>query len=155
MPTCVNCQKPFPNRIKIEPEWKVLNSRKFCLECSPYRSHNTSKIARVITDSHKLCSTYPLIELLFKFYIRIKNPQRESRRNEFKTCHYLRAENRFLNQRKAVDYKGVKCCWCGDCKSIAALYFHHLSPKHKYFNISGESVVLDNIIPKLNKCILV
>ncbi|HLO47633.1 MAG TPA: hypothetical protein VK211_04325 [Kamptonema sp.] len=44
---------------------------------------------------------------------------------------------------------------CGYSKSIAALDFHHLSPKYKDFKISGRSVSFDTIVPELNKCILV
>lgn len=156
MPTCFNCQKPFPNRIKIENEWKVLNSRKFCLECSPYRSHNTSKIAPIFTKNYRKCSTCHQVKSLDDFYIRRTKSHKELRKHECKSCHNIRAKNRLQNlKQKAVDYKGGKCCLCGYSKSIAALDFHHLSPQHKDFKISGRSVSFDTIIPELNKCILV
>lgn len=40
MPNCRNCKKDFPNKIKIDGKVRVLNSRKFCLDCSPFKSGN-------------------------------------------------------------------------------------------------------------------
>lgn len=42
MPICKNCNKSFPNRMIIDGKERVLNRRKFCLECSPFGFHNTS-----------------------------------------------------------------------------------------------------------------
>lgn len=43
MPTCTSCNKTFPNRIKIDGVTHVVNSRKFCFECSPFGAHNTRR----------------------------------------------------------------------------------------------------------------
>ena len=156
MPTCFNCQKHFPNRIKIENEWKVLNSRKFCLECSPYQLHNTSRIAPVTTEGYRKCSTCYQIKPIFEFYRRATKSNKELRKHECKPCHNSRAKERLQNlKQKAVEFKGGKCCLCGYSKSIAALDFHHLAPRYKDFKISGRSVSFNTIITELNKCILV
>lgn len=36
-----NCNAHFPNRLKIEGKMRNLNNRKYCFECSPWKSHNT------------------------------------------------------------------------------------------------------------------
>lgn len=56
----------------------------------------------------------------------------------------------------AVEYKGSKCQMCGYDKCIAALEFHHLDPTKKDFTIanSGHIRSFNNIIPELDKCIL-
>src|SRR5680860_75480 len=38
---CRGCQAPLPNRVKIEGRWRNIQSRKFCLDCSPFQRHNT------------------------------------------------------------------------------------------------------------------
>ena len=43
---CQKCNKEFPRRIKINGLVRDLSSRKFCLDCSPFNFHNTSKIVR-------------------------------------------------------------------------------------------------------------
>jgi transposase len=42
MPTCRKCTATFSNRLEIEGAVRVLNSRRFCLKCSPFGFHNTS-----------------------------------------------------------------------------------------------------------------
>lgn len=156
MPTCLNCRKHFPNRIKIKGEWKVLNSRKFCLECSPYKSHNTSKIAPITTEGERKCSTCGYRKPLSDFYKKHTTSEKELRKHECKACHNIRSKERLQTlKQKAVVFKGGKCCLCGYSKSIAALDFHHLIPGSKVFKISGKSVSFETLIPELNKCILV
>lgn len=43
MPICRHCGDKFPNHILLDGMWKTLNSRKFCLTCSPFGKHNTKK----------------------------------------------------------------------------------------------------------------
>ena len=38
---CENCNNPFPNSVEIDGKRKTFYQRKFCLECSPFGSHNT------------------------------------------------------------------------------------------------------------------
>lgn len=46
MKICENCKKEFPAFAVIDGVKKPLYSRKFCLECSPFGSHNTSNFPR-------------------------------------------------------------------------------------------------------------
>ena len=131
MPTCCNCQQYFPNRIQIEGKWKVLNSRKFCLDCSPYKLHNTSVTAPTNTQGIRRCSTCGLVKPLSNFYRRYSQLEDQSkterRKHECKVCHNERSKLRLQTlKQRAVDLKGGKCCLCGYSKSITALDFHHL-----------------------------
>ena len=40
--TCKNCSAKIPRQVIIENVVRNLGSRKFCLSCSPFESHNTS-----------------------------------------------------------------------------------------------------------------
>lgn len=41
MPTCTKCGEFFKNLVVVDGKERNLQRRKFCLECSPFRSHNT------------------------------------------------------------------------------------------------------------------
>jgi hypothetical protein len=51
---CKKCNNEFPFQIKIEGKIRNLGSRKYCLVCSPFGKHNTSKLN--ITKTSKKCS---------------------------------------------------------------------------------------------------
>jgi uncharacterized Zn finger protein len=44
MPTCKRCAQTFPARVVIDGRPRVLSSRKYCLACSPFGSHNTRQL---------------------------------------------------------------------------------------------------------------
>lgn len=47
------------------------------------------------------------------------------------------------------------CCQvCGYKKCFAALHFHHINPKEKFFNISSKNTYYD-VEKELEKCILI
>jgi len=50
MPICKKCSKSFPNARWIDGKRQILSSRKYCLECSPYKKHNTRPIDDNITN---------------------------------------------------------------------------------------------------------
>ena len=41
---CVACGRPFPAKMVIDGRMRSLYRRSFCLECSPFGDHNTSKV---------------------------------------------------------------------------------------------------------------
>lgn len=57
----------------------------------------------------------------------------------------------------AVEYKGGKCVFCGYCRDIAALDFHHLDETQKDFGLSQKGLTRSwqKIQEELGKCILV
>lgn len=59
-------------------------------------------------------------------------------------------------KRKAIEYKGGECSFCGYDKSQTALCFHHPDPKEKDFSLGNNGLTRkwDDIKPELDKCIL-
>ena len=46
MSICAKCNNKFPNRVTIDGAIHNLNSRKYCLECSPFNMHNTKNLSQ-------------------------------------------------------------------------------------------------------------
>lgn len=150
MPICKNCNDRFPNSIKIEGVWKFINKRKYCLNCSPYKEHNTRKLE--INIEHKTCPACNKEKTIDEFYVR-KN--RKDPSPYCKECSRKEGTTRArLKKIKAVDYKGGKCQECGYSKCIGALEFHHIDPSIKESNISRMYNTWDKIKLELDKCVL-
>src|SRR5437868_4422842 len=98
MPICKKCEKPFPNRIRIDGRERVLCNRKYCLECSPFGLHNT----RALEDSERgneiLCGCG-------RRYV--YDRRKGHKKNKCNSCHAN--ERRFAVKQKAVAYKGGQC----------------------------------------------
>ena len=60
-------------------------------------------------------------------------------------------------KKKAVEYKGGKCCKCGYNKCIDALEFHHIDPTQKDFGIGNKGYTRSwkRVKEELDKCDLV
>jgi len=129
MKTCANpkCNKKFPIIIKIGTKFHNLNSRKFCLECSPFKGHNTRDI-----NKPRRLTTYP------------------SKGN------YADVKKFRLNKkRKCVDFLGGKCEICGYNKYFQVLEFHHKDPTQKDFGISTKGAWgFERVKVELLKCAL-
>ncbi len=150
MPTCLKCSNEFPNRIVIDGKPRVLNSRKYCLECSPFDQHNTSKIH--IQKYNKLCPKCQEVKPISEFY---KRTNRKDPYTYCKPCTTIVTKDRIRKLKKqAVDYKGGKCIKCGYNKCQASLEFHHLDPSKKDFTIGHNNKAFKNIKSELDKCIL-
>lgn len=65
-------------------------------------------------------------------------------------------EHRRRLKRKAVDYSGGSCMYCGYSQCIAALAFHHIDPQTKDLRIiaSGGTVSWNRLLIELNKTIV-
>lgn len=44
MKTCEKCTSEFPILVKIDGKTRNLGNRKFCLKCSPFGAHNTTRL---------------------------------------------------------------------------------------------------------------
>ncbi len=140
MRICSNekCQKTIPLRIEIDGKVRILQHRKYCLECSPFGKHNTKPFGFVrLSTNGRTC---PICNKSYhiKGFV----------------CGSCRANlRRFDVKEKAIAYLGGKCKICGYNKCPAALVFHHRNPEKKRFNIGGNhttSVVKLNA--ELDKC---
>jgi len=164
MPTCKLCKNHFPNRIIINGKQKVLNRRKFCLDCSPFNLHNTNPLNPTKTKNLKTCPKCKQTLDIKKFYFR-KTPTPTPRPTPTPTpmsycinCVKTQVSQRQKEFKKqCVNYKGGKCEICDYNRNIAALEFHHLNPDEKDFEISRQFKQGFNqvVIDELNKCKLV
>lgn len=158
MKLCKKCGNEFPNRKEIDGKIRVLNSRKFCLECSPFNTHNTKNF---LNPNHieninknggkKQCSICKIDKHYSQFYVK-KN---KTLSYACKTCMSTRnTVQRVENKRKAIEYKGGKCVKCGYDKYYGALEFHHLDPTKKEKGLTAITS-FDKVKKELDKCILV
>lgn len=134
MPVCKKCEAKFPFKVMIDGQQRSLRSRSYCLECSPWKQHNT----RAITDSPKIC------------------PQCGKSNGSSSICSScLSANSRRKTKERAVALCGGKCVCCGYNRCNEALEFHHLDPSTKKFGISSSSKSWDAVYEEIKKCALV
>lgn len=146
MPICKNCDIKFPNRIKINNKIKNISKRKYCLKCSPFGLHNTKRLEKVKKSNKSI-----ICFQCKRKYVYIRGSGH--RKTICNSCVSLNNRNKI--KKKAIKYKGNKCYTCGYSKCIDALCFHHLDPKKKDFNISGNYNRAWKILElELDKCIL-
>lgn len=142
MRNCMKCENKIPNLIKIDGKTKNLSKRRYCLNCSPFGSHNTRSLH--IKDKMNVCKECR------KEY----KPGHGKLKDICSTCYRLAYRNK--TKQKAVEYKGGCCSVCGYEKYIGSLQFHHVYPEDKIFIISNFSFnKFDSLVDELDKCILV
>lgn len=150
MPICQKCNNQFPNRLKIDGKVRVLNSRKFCLECSPFGKHNTKQLN--VVKTHKVCPQCKNNLKLDNFYKRPDGtPQTYCKKCSNKNSSKRQRELKL----KALEYLGNKCQHCGFDKHPAALQFHHVDKSEKEFTLSKRKCAsIETIKAELDKCII-
>ena len=163
MPKCEKCGFEFNNWMEINGAKKNLSSRKYCLDCSPFGSHNTKKFHEQqiikpnleLTTKPKLCVTCKTIKPPNEFY---KKSNKNSLTSSCKKCicsDSIARQKTF--KKKCVEYKGGKCETCGYNSSLEALEFHHINREDKNFLISRRRShsLSENVKKELDKCKLV
>lgn len=162
MPKCKLCNKEFPNRIKIDNKIKNVCKRKYCLSCSPFGLHNTSRLlsSKIKSKRLKRCSKCQKLLPLNKFYRRYYkktlsiDDDYNNRITVCKDCSIRYSTDRYIMvKKKAISYLGGKCKRCGFNESYVSFCFHHRNPNEKEFNwkqLRGLSWKL--MIKELNKC---
>jgi hypothetical protein len=146
MPICLKCSSNFPNRTKIDGKVRVLNKRKYCLDCSPFGIKNTQQIH--LSPKEEDCSCQ-ICGGAYKYKVH--------RNGGHKVCQRCwRKEKRHALKKQMIEYKGGKCTGCGYNYCHAALDFHHLDPNTKSFEIAGNhNLAWERIKVEIDKCILV
>jgi hypothetical protein len=121
----------FPTKIVIGGRMRSLYSRRFCLSCSPFGSHNTSKVPPGALG----------IDV------------REVRRRTRNAATY-RSQKRRRSQRKAdlVAEHGGRCLDCGYAGCVAALDFHHRDAATKAFALADFHGALTALREEASKC---
>ena len=132
---CVACGRQFAAKMVIDGKVRSLYRRSFCLECSPFGDHNTSKVPL------GLRSTEDAIKA------------RRDRRRE----QYRRSLGRRRRRRKAdlVAAYGGRCVDCGYSTCPEALQFHHRDPATKSFGVGHFNGSLARLVAEAEKCDLV
>jgi hypothetical protein len=132
---CVGCGQEFPAKMVIDGKMRSLYRRSFCLECSPFGDHNTSKVPLGLRSSEEAAKA-----------------RRDRRREQFRRS--LRKRRR---KRKAdlVAAYGGRCVDCGYSTCTEALQFHHRDPSTKDFRLGQFNGSLARLIAEAAKCDLV
>lgn len=144
MRTCLKCGDHFPIMAKIGGKKKNLGSRKYCLKCSPFASHNTSRLHEERNDEG--CPTCGSTT----------NKSRKGRRICW-SCENKREEEFAADKLHAV--VGEKCWLCDygrDKTTRCALDFHHLYDKK--FSLTKRIVSRTawiQVLEEAKKCVLI
>ena len=127
MQICKKCGKSFSSRITIEGKIRVINSRQYCLECSPFGKHNTRKLDMSV-----------------------------DKRRSTDNGHKQQTNFRKKRKEQLVALKGGGCVICGYNKCVRSLHFHHIDPKNKLFDLCSSMTVkpLLEIKKEVDKTIL-
>ena len=148
---CKKCKRTFKSNIMKNGKRMNFSNRKYCLECSPYKGHNTAKLDK-IKSFEKLCPKCGIIKSLSFFSIR-KDKRPAAYCKECTTI--VSREHRLNMKKKMIEYLGGKCNKCNYSKCNDALEFHHKNPSNKGFNISNYgNKSFKNLKDELDKCIL-
>jgi hypothetical protein len=130
--SCESCGKTFAAKQVIEGKMRSLYRRRFCLECSPYGVHNTSKVPPGNLNAVELIE-YRLERRRAKSYRSQKKRRRE------KKAELLQAS-------------GGGCVTCGYSAAAAALDFHHRDASTKDFSISSFTGSWEQLVAESKKC---
>ena len=156
MKRCLKCDLYIPNRIKIDDKIRVLTTRKYCLNCSPFKAHNTKQLQFYKDNENKIdfktCSKCKEKIPKKDFYVSTKKNKLSS---WCKKCSNKECQERLTKfKQKCVDYKGSKCFKCNYNACLAALEFHHRNPTEKDFTISHVRRDFKTVKVELDKCLL-
>lgn len=122
--TCQGCGERFPTKAIIDGVMRSLHRRRFCLKCSPFGAHNTSKVAPGSASEDRI---------------------RNARARRLKSWWRYGRRRRRQRKRDLVAAFGGACVECGYAHAIAALEFHHRDASTKHFSIAkfnGSNVKL-------------
>ena len=127
---CQQCGSQFPAKQIIDGKLRSLYRRKFCLTCSPFGTHNTSK---------RPIGAWPRTDA-----------DRRKRRNE--TSYRCQRRRRVERKQRLVEIRGGRCEDCGYDVSIAALEFHHRNSKTKDFGVGNFNGSWERLVAEAAKC---
>jgi hypothetical protein len=151
MKVCEKCGVEFKNYLKVDGKLRNLKNRKFCVSCSPFGSHNTTKL-----PTRGKCET--CASDLTGNQVMFCSTKCKQQTSNFKHQNYECQKARgVLRRGHILDLKGRICCRCGYNKCNSALVFHHLDPATKKFKLDirhCSNTSLSKLIAEAEKCIL-
>jgi hypothetical protein len=129
---CGQCGAQFPAKAVIGNSVRSLYRRRFCLSCSPFGAHNTSRLPPGALAPSELIE------------------HRRKRRNA-KTYRYQKKKRTEL-KAELIASRGGRCEECGYNAATAALEFHHRDAGSKEFQISYGGVSRKRLWDEAAKC---
>lgn len=132
---CESCGEEFPAKIIIDQRLRSLYGRRFCLACSPFAIHNTSK------TPPRLARSPELVEY------------RRRKRNA-KTYRWQKRQRSSRKAQLVLD-RGGRCVDCGYSACLNSLDFHHRDPSTKEFGLGKFTGSLVRYRAEAEKCDLV
>jgi hypothetical protein len=150
MKKCLKCDKEFELYLKIGDKTHNMCNRKYCLECSPFKKHNTINFAKNDANNNLLCIC-KYCDKKYKYKINHHKGYAKDICNSCKTTL-----KRLQIKKKMIDYKGGSCCKCGfTSENMRNLSFHHLHNKKIEIAENCYKLPWKVIKEELDKCILV
>ena len=142
---CKECNNDFPNWMEIDGKERNLSSRKFCLDCSPFKGHNTKVDVNAVSKRNAKHN--------FVCKVCKKDRFEKGTNLECKSCRGKKRRKKA--KKKAVEYLGGKCQVCNYSECLEALDFHHIDINEKSFTLSRHwSWSIKRLKEELEKCVL-
>lgn len=138
---CLKCQNDFSRCLVINGKKHNLQRRKYCLECSPFKKHNTKKLENEYNErSCAVCNKilHRKNERGLKCWI---CTNRENRKNKLSKIHQI---------------TGKGCWFCGYDRCWSAMDFHHVEPHNKLFQLTTRELqyTWERVFSEMQKCVL-
>ncbi len=141
---CIKCGSEFPNHIYKDGHRIVLNQRKYCFQCSPFKTHNTLKLEAIKEKRYCIICEKELDGNQEKYC------SNRCKSKKFIPAIYKRKEK---NRLMAFEYLGGKCSKCGLIGCVDIFSFHHNNPEKKDFQLSHVfTYSWEKIQKELDKC---
>lgn len=120
----------------IEGRVRSLYGRRFCLSCSPFAAHNTSRLPPGARDPTELT-------------------EHRRKRRSAKFYRYQKKKRKAVKS-ELIALLGGRCQDCGYDANPNALEFHHLDAATKDFTISKRiaTIAFDRVLTEARKCVL-
>jgi hypothetical protein len=128
--TCQQCGQSFPAKQLVDGVVRSLYRRKFCLTCSPFGGHNTSK--QPVGGGPDAYA------------------DRKKRRGD--SWYRYQRKRRLERKQRLVETRGGRCEGCGYDLTIAALEFHHRDSGTKEFTLGNFNGSWERLVAEADKC---
>ena len=142
MPICRKCNLRFPNHITVDGKSRVLSTRKYCLDCSPFGLHNTKRLEAIEKAVRETTA----------------RPCRVCGRVVRKTvsdyqCNTCDTKVRRVRMKiRSIEYLGGRCQRCRWVGSLVAFDFHHRDGDKLFAIGNAAHHSWDKIRVELDKC---
>lgn len=155
---CLNpeCKIQFPTFVWIDGKKRNLRSRKYCMTCSPFGSHNTKKK----DPSFDKRTTTQATRARTNVCSDCGNPHSKNQKKGTVCYSCLVKQRKQRIKQRIYKATGTACWLCGYDKGyqgIQVLEWHHVNPKTKLFTLSSREVIgtrWTTVNAELRKCVL-